>query len=303
MKIQRSRTAISYFLIIIVLITVSNFGCGRSPREAARFATAGTTYAAAMDLLLVRAGDLSIDANSEFLLFSDVTANQTAADYKDLTDADREKLIVINRLRAHTKLLGHYFELLYELSTSDAPQQTAKAIEGTVSNINDFGNKLRGSDIITDSAKGAISSVTRLIVTAEIRKAINEELRVRNRTIRKELVTQEELLKILADDIEHNNKIANKIREQRLVIDPLTNTVPIPAGNIDKWKSDRRVAITAYTTIEDLKTASQAVKKLRKAYESLLSGKLDLVRINDALSDFEIIISTAESLKKLGDSK
>lgn len=302
MKNVGVRSTASYLLILAILISVFNIGCGRSPREAARFAKAGTIYTTALDQLLVRTNDLNIDANSEFLLQSDTTSNQTLEAYTTLTDADREKLVAINRLRAHTKLLARYFEHLYELSTSDAPERTANAIEGTLSNINDLGSQIRGSNIITDAAAGVISSVTKLIVTAKIRRAVNQELAARNETIRKELVTQEELLKILANDIGHNITVSNKIRELRLVIDPLTNTVPISAGNIDKWKADRKIAITAVATIEDLQNASKAVRKLREAYESLLSGKLDLTRLNDALSDFEIILSTAESLKKLGGS-
>lgn len=285
-----------WFFLFVILVAVIASGCGRSPRETARFARAGTTYTTAMDTLLVRTSDLSIDANSEFIVSRDAISNVSIDQYTAIRDADREKLKAINRLRAHTKLLARYFELLYQLSTSDAPEETATAVEGTVKSINELGNQLRGSPLITPAATIAISNITKLIVTAKIRRALNRELEARNETIRKELVTQEELLKFLADDIEQSLKITNAIQEKRKVIDPLIATNPI--GDIDGWKVKRRTAVTALATVDDLRNASGAIANLREAYESLLSGKLNIARINDALDDLEMILSTAESLKK-----
>jgi hypothetical protein len=254
--------------------------------------------------LLVRCAEIDIDANSELLLSLDSKSNLTPNRYIAQRDAEVEKLKVINRLRAHTKLLAHYFELLIELSTSKAPQETATAIENTVKNINELGTELRGSSLLDNNAKTLIDNVTKLIVTAKIRKALDDELKARNETIRAELTTQEELLKALANDITQNLKIENVTRERRLVIDPLVAPAPIPPGQIDPWKANRKTAITASATVDDLKNASQAVGKLKEAYEALLSGKLDIARINDALDDFDSIISTAESLKNItGDNK
>ncbi len=290
--------SIARFLLPIVFVSVLNSACWLSPKEAARFAKAGTTYTTAMDLLLVRSGDLSIDANSEFTLAQDSRGNVTTDQYVMLRNADRERLKVINRLRRHTKLLAKYFELLFELSTSKAPEETSSAINGLVGSINSVGTEIRGSGIFTDAARTAVSSVGQVIVTAQIRQAINRELNARKIVIRQELVTQEELLKILSADIEQNLNIANLTKERRLVIAPLTAVAPIRPEDINKWKENRREAVRAQATIDDLNTASDAVKKLREAYESLLSGNLDISRINDALSDFEIIISTAESIKE-----
>lgn len=285
-------------LILVILVSFLNTACWLSPKEAARFAKAGSTYTTAMDLLLVRSGDLSIDANSEFTLHLDSIANVTSAQYMTLRNKDRERLKEINRLRRHTKMLARYFELLYELSTSKAPEETATALNGLVGNINKVGMEIRGSNYFTAAARAAVGAVGNLIVTAQIRQAVNKEFEARKNAIRRELVTQEELLKILASDIQQNLNIGNATKEQRLVVAPLTGVPPIGLGDINKWKENRREAIRSISTIDDLETASDAVKKLREGYESLLSGKLDISRINDALKDFEIIISTSEAIKE-----
>lgn len=301
--INKFNGKIARVLILVILVSALNTACWLSPKEAARFAKAGTTYTTAMDLLLVRAGDISIESNSEFTLHQDSIANVTSAQYTTLRNEDRERLKQINRLRRHTKLLARYFELLYELSTSKAPEKTATALDGLVGNINKVGNEIRGSSIFTAGAQAAVGAVGNLIVTAQIRAAVNKELEARKIVIRKELVTQEELLKILAADISQSLLIGNATKEERLVIAPLTAVAPIGAGDINKWKENRREAVRAVSTIDDLETAGDAVKKLREGYESLMTGKLDISRINDALEDFEIIISTAEAIKEAAGGK
>lgn len=297
------KTYASLFITIFATAFVST-GCWRSPKEVARFATAGQTYTTALDTLLVRCADIDIDSDSEFLLHRDAQANLSSDTYVTQNKALIEKLDAINRLRAHTKLLAHYFELLYDLSTSKAPQETGTALQNTAKSINSLGTALRAGPLFDANAQAAVSSVGQLFVTVKIRKELDTELTDRNKTIRAELVTQEELLKAIADDIQHNLDIQNRTREKRLVIDPLTANLPIAADQIDKWKANRKAAITASATIDDLKTASDAVKKLREAYEGMLNGKFDITRINDALDDLDIVISTSESLKKVtGDDK
>jgi hypothetical protein len=301
-KIIKFNKIYSCFFIFTVFITVIGSGCGKSPREVARFAKAGTTYTLAMDNLLVRAGDLQVDANSEAILYADVRRadrEEYLKQYRALTDADIERLKVINQLRTHTKLLAHYFELLYELSTTDAPDRTATAIEGTVKNLNEFGTSLRTVPTIDENVTKVISGLTKFVVTAKIRAALNRELEARKDVILKEIITQEELLNYLSEDIKQNLMVVGKTREKRLVIDPLLADEPISMEDREKWKANRKAAITAIKTIDDLKTANKAVKKLREAYESLFSGKLNIEKINDALADFEIIISSAEAIKNL----
>lgn len=294
------------FLVLAILTAVINAGCGRSPKEVARFAKAGTTYTTAMDSLLLRSGDLQVDANSEAILYADQGGGDREAQlrrYEALRDADVERLRVINQLRIHTKLLAHYFELLYELGTSGAPDKTATALEGNVKALNEFGTSLRLVGEIDQNVSNVISGLGKLVVTAKIRATLNRELEARKDIILKEIITQEELLDYLSKDIEHNLTVVKNTREKRLVIDPLLADAPIATEDREQWKANRKGAITAVKTVDDLKTANKAVKKLREAYESLFSGKLNIEKINEALADFEIIISSAEAIKNLTGEK
>ncbi len=291
-------------MLLLCLLIPFSISCGLSRQDTERFANAGKAYTTAMDILLTRSGELCIDANSEFTIYKDEQANIKLKEYTELRDADRERIKVIARLKSHTKLLARYFELLLELSTSNEPENTATALTGLVGSLRKAGNDLRGSSIFTAAATAAVSNLGRLLVTVRIKRSLENELSNRNGTIRQELVTQEQLLKILADDISHNLRVVTAAKESRLVISPIRAASPLASQDVDKWKSNRKAAIIAENTIDELTDASDAIENLRIAYESLLSGKFNIARVNEALDEFETIITTAESIKEIiGENK
>src|SRR5262245_39068695 len=288
-----SRRAVAVFLALATFAA----GC-RSSKEFANLGRAGTTYAAALDNLLVATINIEIDTTSERLLQDDALSNQTPELYKNLSVEDEKLLKTVVPLRRHVQLLSRYFGLMYELATSDAPDRAKQAIgskgSGIIGALNTIGNQLRSSDFITGAAAEAAAPITRLVVSGMIRGALKDELDARKETIQKELLLQEELLKELSDRISHNLTITREVREDRLVIVPLTS--PTPIARPDEWIANRRSVLTMKLTADQLTTASNNVKKLREAFEDLVSGKLTLDRVNSLLADFEALLSIAEKL-------
>jgi len=284
--LNKLNATVAIFSLLVGLVV----GCAPTTNEYAGFAQAGTTYAVAVDQLLVVAGNTGIDATSERFLQDDALANVSLESYQKLTSVDRERLQIIGRLRAHARLLALYFSLVNQLATSDAPERAQQALGGVVDNLNSIGNQLRGSKIVTN--KDAITSVTSLVVGFSIRGMLKDELNKRKDTIQVELNTQEELLKALADAIQHDVSVINQSREQRLIINPLRAEEPI--SNPDQWVKNRRIILTSQATVEELKTASGAAKKLRLAFDNLVEGKLDLQQINTLLIDLDSILAVAE---------
>ncbi len=290
-----ARQIIAFFLVSVILFA----GCTKSRKEFANLAQAGTTYAVALDNLLVATGNIAIDTNSERLLQDDALSNQTIEQYRKISNEDEKLLETIKQLRQHVQLLSRYFGLLYELGTSDAPDRAQKAIgnetTGVVGNLNKVGSQLRGSGLVTGGVADAVGPITNVIVSGLIRKALKDELNARKDTIQQELLLQEQLLKVLSERITADLTITQTTREQRLVIDPLTSSTAIT--NPDGWITNRRSVLTMKLTAEQLKTASDDVKKLREAFEDLASGKLTLDRVNSLLTDFDALLTITEKLK------
>jgi hypothetical protein len=273
-------------------------GCKPS-KEYANLAQAGTKYGVAIDNLLVATGNIEIDATSERLLSDAALSKLSLAQYRSVSTEDEKLLELIARLRQHVKLLSRYFGLLYQLATSDAPDRARTAIgngsSGVIGNLNAIGTRLRGSGFLTGDAAVAAGPITSLVVSGIIRGALRDELTARQITIRRELELQERLLKALSDRIQHDLKITQDIREQRLVIEPLTSGKPIASP--DQWVSNRRSVLTMKLTADQLQTASDDVKKLREAFEDLISGKLTLDRVDSLVADFDSLLTIGEKLK------
>jgi hypothetical protein len=266
-------------------------GCA-STKPYARFAQAGTTYASAVDRLLETAGNVAIDATSERLLQDDVIKNQDVDSYSRLSNIDRERLAVIGRLRGHTRLLARYFVLLNELSTSEKPESVQQAFGRVVEDLNALGKQLRESELAPN--EDAFTSLTELMVGFAIRGSLKEELNKRKDAIQLELKTQEELLKALTDAIQHDLTIINQAQEQRIVIEPLIADTPI--GSPDAWIADRRMILISQASVEELANASDAARELRETFEDLVTGKLNLQRLNTLLADLESILAVAEAI-------
>jgi hypothetical protein len=292
MKLSRQIIAIS-----LVLLTLTA-GCKPS-KEYANLAQAGTTYGVAIDNLLVVTGNIEIDATSEKLLSDAALSKLSLSQYRSVSTEDEKLLAVIARLRQHVKLLSRYFGLLYQLATSDAPDRAKTAIgngsSGVIGNLNSIGTQLRGSGFLTGNAAAAAGPITSLVVSGIIRGALRDELNARQITIRRELELQERLLKALSERIQADLKVTQQIREQRLVIDPLTSGKPI--ANPDQWVSNRRSVLTMKLAADQLQTASDDVKKLREAFEDLISGKLTLDRVDSLIADFDSLLTITEKLK------
>jgi hypothetical protein len=265
-----------------------------SQRRYAGLAHLGSLYADALDRLLVAASDISVDATSERLLQDRQLSLVDSASYRKLSDIDVERLKILNGLRGHAQLMGRYFAALNDLASSDAPRRAGAATDGTIDNLNALGQQLRGSNLIP--AKSVFTSLTKIVVGGAIRGALRDELSRRGETIRIELKTQEELLRALAADVKHDLTITKAIREQRLVIDPLVS--PNPIANPDAWIANRRAVLNLTSSADELATASTAVGKLREAFESLMSGRLDADRISGLEGDFQALLALAETVKK-----
>jgi uncharacterized coiled-coil protein SlyX/outer membrane murein-binding lipoprotein Lpp len=277
---------IAMMLSMVVGVSLVTAGCVQTPQYAG-FAQMGSTYAAAIDKLLVAAGDIKIDATSEQLLADKRLAPSTPEQYKKMTKVDLKRLEILGQLRAHVRLMGNYFSALSDLATSTAPDRAAASAAGAAKGLEGVGLKL--------SVDKAVSPLAKLVVSSVIRGALRTELETRQETIRTELALQEELINELGEILQQDLKVAAQKLENRLVIEPFVDSAPI--RNPDEWVTNRRRVLHLSMVPGELKTAGAAVGKLREAFEDLVAGKMSVDRVNSLLTDFDAILSIAETIK------
>lgn len=268
-------------------------GCAQPQRsEYADFAQAGSKYAAAVDQLLVAAGEAQVDATS-WTLVADKKDIGTVNDatYQQKTKDDTERLAVIKKLREHAGLLSVYFGHLESLATSDAPERTKGAIQGVVKGMTDLS---KGLNTLQPNVFNALPPLTNIVVDAKIRGALREELDKRKDVIRKELEIQEALLSALKYQISHALKISQSIKEQEVVLAPLQADSPLEKP--EDWVLKRHAVVYMATTVDELNSAINAAKKMREAFEGLLSGEDTTGRINALIIDIESILAVVDAI-------
>lgn len=280
-------------LAVCVAALAASAACA-TKQEYAGFAQAGSSYASAVDRLLIASRETALDATSNRLLQDDALSNITLAQYNALSEPDRMRLRVIEDLRLHADLLGKYFRAMPRLTESKAPNDVKAALRGAVDGLNSVSKGLRESHLLTSEARSALGGIGELVVSAKLRGALREELQAHQATLRRELVLQEHLLRALADAIAHDLQITAQIREQRAVISPILD--PKPISNADQWIRARRTVLLADGEVAELQNASRAAADMREAFEDLVSGRLTMGRLTGVIAELEGITSIAEHL-------
>lgn len=282
-------------IILSVIISATFLGGCRDTEEYQRLSKAGTLYVESLDTLLKFAGDIKIDTTSEQLLQDDRILNRNQDYYEKRTNADIERLKILEDLRRHNRLLARYFVLLDELASSDAPERAQQEIGGIVGNINKIGNKLRESDLIEDRETSIIGAIGNLIISSQIEGALREELEARAETINKELETQEVLLDVLGDSINNELKITAESIQTRLIIRPYIQEEPIVKE--DDWITTRKKVLTSQKTAWELANASDAARNFRKIFLEVINEDFNQARFDYYLSEIEAFLTFVESIK------
>lgn len=288
----------SKILFSIICLTCIFLGGCKGTKEYARFAKAGSVYYAAMDNLLIATTNISLDANSERLLQIDESTNITEPQYTELATKERRKIEVINNLRKHTKLMARYYDLLFQLASTKASEQTQEAIGGVATNLNALGKTIRGSgsDFFDSSLATKFAGA---IVTGIVRGKLQDEIKQRRTLIMTELDTQKVLYKKLSEMIKSNLGDTNMLRENRKVIDKIRQNQPLNNAEKEQWINDRRAIMLATNTINELDNAGDLLEKMQEAFNDLESNKLTLERVDSLLTDLETFLSVTEELKKM----
>lgn len=314
-----ARIKIYRLIATVVVLAIWAMGCA-STSEFAKFAQAGSTYALAMDGLLVASGNMAIDANSERLLDykNDLHVNylkkadqlsqrqkeqklkemltELGNKYSEISSDDQKRLKLVGELRDHAALLKKYFDFLNRIATSDAPAQIQSKTSDVLKELFELGDKLRVSDLLParDKAELVLSAFSKVAVSFAIRGVLREELE-NNNVIQRELATQEKLLKALSASLQHH---LNVIRNQQELRVKNLYVNPTPISNQEDWISKRRRLLTMPTTVTELETAGSAAGQVNQAYKDLVSGKITMARLNALIAEVEDILAVAIALSR-----
>lgn len=269
-------------------------GCAIHPKsEYADFSQAGSEYAKAVDKVLVTAEQAQIDSTSWSLVqVKGITGVVSAEKYDTLTKEEAKLLATIQHLRFNAKLLADYFAQLELLATSDAPDQTKTAINNLVTGMNKLSTELKVS---SPDVVNTLPQLAKVVVNTRIKAVLRAEFEKRQKLIRTQLQIHELLLKTLDSQITHALTTEAELKDILLVKQPLFSDKPLSTP--EDWVAKRRAAIQLKSTVNDIKPAVEASKKMRLTFEKLLAGNDAQSSIHALVVDIKHILATAHAVK------
>jgi len=274
-------------VIVFAVLTTLISGCDSSKDKYKKFTEALTGYTTALDGLLQASAPIAIEATSEQLIDQIQTpegsaiSQQNIKNYENSSQEDKERLQLISDLRVHINLLNEYFQLLKDLASSGAPEETKNQTKEVFASLEGLGTKLVSEPKFPKDQfailKNAVPSLAEVIVSSKINSALREELEKRKVPIQNQLLLQQVLLAAITDDIKADLKDIEQLREGRLV------AREYGTGKIDSpedWISKRRKILNLQTKIVELNETSQIAEEFRKVFEDIVKGDFNSKRLD-----------------------
>jgi hypothetical protein len=278
---------------LLITVTTSLCACGASIDEYKKFSQAGRTYSVALEGLLVKSAEITVDRTSEDLLTEDVSQNNITKDrYNSLSRENKLTLKSVRKLITQTRLLRSYFSKLEDLANSNSPNSASNSTKNIVDNISELSGGLKSE---ASALKSFIPSIVKISISSQIRQTLRNELELRGKTILEALEIQEILISELSRTIDVDIRSITDSREIRYVIPPIVSKTPV--ANPDEWVTLRRSTLTSSNTIIELVEASQSLAEFKSVFKAILEDKLTSARIDSFIKEADEFIKIVEKNK------
>ena len=109
---------------VALLLGIVGSACAARVTQFGDFAQAGLTYVKASEAVIDEAGTASIRANNATLVKNRpaIPPDKRLAEINTHNDLLKQRLVILQDIRRHGRLLHRYFQALAELAGSDAPK-------------------------------------------------------------------------------------------------------------------------------------------------------------------------------------
>jgi len=283
-------------------------GCASRVNQFKDFGEAGVKYADTMNTLLRESGGVSIDASSALLINQrsgaiigddgKVKESDARKAYQKLKESDElmgNRLRILNDIAEHNQLLKLYFQALADLAGSNAGTEITAGTTGIVNELSKLNPRISQATLGNAPIGSLIGPVTELAVASFQQVALERELKDHAQTIEGELGLQVAAMKEVAAIWQTDQETI--IRGNKTIYQEQFFKDKVLPGN---WAANRKAVLTASTSVELADSANDAAKKLKTAFETLVSkgDKANLEAIPLIVNDLNKVLDLIELVKK-----
>jgi hypothetical protein len=177
----------------------------------------------------------------------------------------KKRLVILQDIRRHGRVLQLYFQALAELAGSDAPQTAAAAAEGAFASLSKLSPAIRTAKVGEASVGALIPAVTKPIVASFKVRALERELELRSEAIANEIALQEAAFTAIGQLLATDLKVQLNTFETEQVNNPFAADGVLP-GN---WAGNREQLLKMTGTVASAERGAAARSCGRRS--SLLS--------------------------------
>ena len=279
---------------VALLLGIVTSACAARVTQFGDFAQAGLTYVKASEAVIDEAGTASIRANNATLVKNRpaIPPDKRLAEINTHNELLKQRLVILQDIRRHGRLLQRYFQALAELAGSDAPQTAAAAAEGAFASLSKLSPGIRTAKVGAASVGDLIPAVTKPIVASFKVRALERELELRSEVIANEIALQEAAFTAIGQVLATDLQVQLNTFETEQVNNPFAADGVLP-GN---WAGNREQLLEMTGTAASAGAAAAAARNLRASFESLVNNQFDRAALDSLLLDINAMLDIATKI-------
>ena len=281
-------------LAVALLLGVVTSACAARVTQFGDFAQAGLSYVKASEAVIDEAGTASIRSNNATLVKNReaIPPAKRLDEINTFNELLKQRLVILQDIRRHGRVLQRYFQALADLAGSDAPATAAAAAEGAFASLSKLSPAIKNAKVGDAAVSALIPAVTKPIVASFKVKALERELQLRSEAIANEIALQEAAFTAIGQVLATDLKVQLNTFETEQVNNPFAANAGLP-GN---WASNREQLLKMTGTAASAGAAASAARNLRTSFESLVNNRFDRAALDSLLLDINAMLDIATKI-------
>jgi len=281
-------------IAVALILGIVTSACAARITQFGDFAQAGLRYVKASEAVIDDAGVASIRANNVTLVKNRpaIPPENRLAEINTHNDLLKERLVILQDIRRHGRLLQRYFQALADLAGSDAPQAAAAAADGAFASLSKLSPGIKTAKVGAASVGNLIPAVTKPIVASFKVRALERELELRSEAIANEIALQEAAFTAIGQGLVTDLQVQMNTFETEQVNNPFAADGVLP-GN---WVGNREQLLKMTGTVASAGAAAAAARNLRASFESLVNNRFDRAALDSLLLDINAMLDIATKI-------
>jgi hypothetical protein len=286
-------------IVHLVLILSSTFwlvSCtGARTNQFDDFAQAGVKFADALPPVLDDSFQYAVETDSLVLIESRKglsTSEEKLTAIETSNENLSERVILINDLKRHAKLLRSYFIALKALAQTEEASGISDATKGLVESLRRVDDRILSKSIGGIDVNNLVGKATKISVATFQSAALNRELKLHAEVIEHEISIQQAVLSVLRDAMKGDQDTRNAFTDREKIIRPFVVDEKLPKN----WSTLRLEVLKKKIEFSSLDAATDAAQALRLNFIALSENRLSEESIAVLMQDIDRILTFTENV-------